>query len=151
MASEKAGGSALQHVGDYTYDPRDSLGRGSFADVFKGKDKAGNTVAIKRIHQNRLKKESSRKLLRSEVSIMQISKHPNIVRLFEYIDTAEHVCLVMEVRPAPPPPPPSSPTRTSHLPRGGGTAAACHRPTAPAHCPCGGRLPVSPAGGGAGN
>ena len=88
---------ALHHVGKYTYEQRDTLGRGSFADVFKGTDPAGNIVAVKRIHQNRLKKESSLKLLKSEVSIMQIAKHPNIVRLLEHIDTDDHVCLVMEV------------------------------------------------------
>lgn len=56
----------------------------------------GKEVAIKRIHQNRLKKSSSRQLLRQEVEILRESQHPNIVRLLEYIDVADHVCLVME-------------------------------------------------------
>ena len=71
----------MQQVGIYCYDPANQIGRGSFADVFKGVGPGGEEVAIKRIHRSRLAKESSKKLLKSEIRTMQEAQHFNVVRL----------------------------------------------------------------------
>ena len=53
-------------------------------------------VAMKIIEKTTLK-EDSRKLLTSEIASMEKIHHPNIVRLYEIIDTFEKLHLVMEV------------------------------------------------------
>jgi serine/threonine-protein kinase ULK/ATG1 len=83
-------------VGRFYYWPSDLLGQGSFAEVFEGVSDNGVKVAIKRIHKKKLKKESSKRLLESEVAIMKKLNHPNLVRLLEYLEVADHICLVME-------------------------------------------------------
>lgn len=70
---------SMQQVGIYSYDPAKQIGRGSFADVFKGTGPSGVEVAIKRIHRSRLAKESSKKLLTSEIRTMQEAQHRNVV------------------------------------------------------------------------
>eukprot|EP00041_Stephanoeca_diplocostata_P034970 m.1215404 g.1215404 ORF g.1215404 m.1215404 type:complete len:1546 (+) comp24609_c0_seq1:536-5173(+) len=92
-----AGGGRVLHVGSYALDLDDSLGKGSFAEVFKGKHvHTGQEVAIKRIHHNRVKGASNQKLLDSEISIMQEVKHVNIVALLGHFRTGAHIYLVME-------------------------------------------------------
>ena len=56
----------------------------------------GFDVAVKRIHKSRLKRTSNRKLLESEIAILQELKHPNVVALYEHIQLDNYICLVME-------------------------------------------------------
>eukprot|EP00047_Mylnosiga_fluctuans_P002025 m.222837 g.222837 ORF g.222837 m.222837 type:complete len:788 (-) comp10834_c0_seq1:283-2646(-) len=84
------------HCGPYTYSPEDSLGQGSFAEVFKGVSKDGVDVAIKRIPKSKLGRPNNKRLLETEISILQTMRHPNIVQLLDNVDTPEFICLVME-------------------------------------------------------
>jgi serine/threonine-protein kinase ULK/ATG1 len=86
----------MQKVGIYSYDPAKQIGRGSFADVFRGIGPESSTVAIKRIHRSRLAKETSKKLLKSEIKTMQEAQHKNVVKFLDCVDTEAHVCIVME-------------------------------------------------------
>ena len=53
-------------------------------------------MAVKRIHKSRLKRTSNRKLLQSEIAILQELKHPHVVALYEHIQLDNYICLVME-------------------------------------------------------
>jgi len=53
-------------------------------------------VAVKQIHKNRVEGASNRKLLQSEVEIMQTLSHENIVSLIDTIWEENHICLVMD-------------------------------------------------------
>jgi serine/threonine protein kinase len=52
-------------------------------------------VAIKIISKNKLDAKTLKMVYR-EVSIMKLLNHPHIIRLYEVIETATHLFLVME-------------------------------------------------------
>jgi serine/threonine protein kinase len=52
-------------------------------------------VAVKTIDKTRLDVENRRKVAR-EVEIMKQLDHPNIIRLFQVMETAHHIYLVTE-------------------------------------------------------
>ncbi|KAI8058864.1 kinase-like domain-containing protein [Thamnidium elegans] len=78
-------------VGDYILGK--SIGRGSFACVYKGRHKITNeVVAIKDIYVER----TPLKYLEMEISIMKEINHSYIVKLIDCIRTESHVYLIME-------------------------------------------------------
>eukprot|EP01135_Chromosphaera_perkinsii_P000992 Nk52_evm6s156 gene=Nk52_evmTU6s156 len=93
----------LKTVGNYTYDPEhDRIGRGSFAVVYKGRRINGELgedgspfVAIKRINKGKLNDKLSENL-QMEIQILRKTKHPNIVRLFDIMESKENMYLIME-------------------------------------------------------
>ncbi|TGZ67053.1 hypothetical protein CRM22_005004 [Opisthorchis felineus] len=73
-----------------------TLGRGNFAQVKLAIHlTTGREVAIKMIDKATLN-ESCRVKLAREVRVMKTLSHPNIVKLYEVIETTRHVYLVME-------------------------------------------------------
>lgn len=73
-----------------------TIGKGNFARVMLARHMPTNSeVAIKIIDKTQLNANSLEKLFR-EVSIMKILNHPNIVKLFEVIETEKTMYLVME-------------------------------------------------------
>uniref|UniRef100_A0A672HDV3 MAP/microtubule affinity-regulating kinase 3 n=1 Tax=Salarias fasciatus TaxID=181472 RepID=A0A672HDV3_SALFA len=73
-----------------------TIGKGNFAKVKLARHiLTGREVAIKIIDKTQLNPNSLQKLLR-EVRIMKILNHPNIVKLFEVIETDRTLYLVME-------------------------------------------------------
>jgi MAP/microtubule affinity-regulating kinase len=73
-----------------------TIGKGNFARVMLARHMlTNNEVAIKIIDKTQLNPNSLEKLFR-EVSIMKILNHPNIVKLFEVIETDKTLYLVME-------------------------------------------------------
>ena len=62
----------LRRCGRFVYSLNNSLGKGTFAEVFLGHDDGGAPVAIKRISRTRLKKPSAQRLLDSEIAIMKV-------------------------------------------------------------------------------
>lgn len=72
------------------------IGRGSFANVYKGVDlKDGNkTVAIKSVFRNRLKNKKLLKNLEIEIEILKNLKNPHIVSLLSCIKTDNHFHLI---------------------------------------------------------
>ncbi|XP_053544763.1 MAP/microtubule affinity-regulating kinase 4 isoform X2 [Bombina bombina] len=82
------------HVGNYRL--LRTIGKGNFAKVKLGRHVlTGREVAIKIIDKTQLNPSSLQKLFR-EVRIMKGLNHPNIVKLFEVIETEKTLYLVME-------------------------------------------------------
>nr|XP_020480291.1 MAP/microtubule affinity-regulating kinase 3-like isoform X6 [Monopterus albus] len=82
------------HVGNYRL--LKTIGKGNFAKVKLARHVlTGREVAIKIIDKTQLNPTSLQKLFR-EVRIMKILNHPNIVKLFEVIETEKTLYLVME-------------------------------------------------------
>ena len=73
------------HTGNYRL--QKTIGKGNFAKVNLARHVlTGREVAVKIIDKTQLKPTSLQKLFR-EVRIMKILNHPNIVKLFEVIET----------------------------------------------------------------
>ncbi|KAL0969016.1 hypothetical protein UPYG_G00221600 [Umbra pygmaea] len=82
------------HVGNYRL--LKTIGKGNFAKVKLARHiLTGREVAIKIIDKTQLNPNSLQKLFR-EVRIMKLLNHPNIVKLFEVIETERTLYLVME-------------------------------------------------------
>ncbi|XP_064621169.1 MAP/microtubule affinity-regulating kinase 3-like isoform X27 [Lineus longissimus] len=88
------GRSDEPHIGKYRLIR--TIGKGNFAKVKLAKHvPTGREVAIKIIDKTQLNPSSLQKLFR-EVRIMKLLDHPNIVKLFEVIETDKTLYLVME-------------------------------------------------------
>ncbi|XP_070181837.1 MAP/microtubule affinity-regulating kinase 3-like isoform X24 [Littorina saxatilis] len=82
------------HIGKYRLIK--TIGKGNFAKVKLAKHvPTGKEVAIKIIDKTQLNPSSLQKLFR-EVRIMKLLDHPNIVKIFEVIETEKTLYLVME-------------------------------------------------------
>ncbi|KAM7476589.1 hypothetical protein LguiB_023832 [Lonicera macranthoides] len=84
-------------IGDYIMGKR--IGSGSFAVVWKSRHRAtGLEVAVKEIDKTRLINTSPKIAdnLFKEISILSNICHPNIIRLFEAIQTEDRIFLVLE-------------------------------------------------------
>jgi len=82
------------HIGKYRLIK--TIGKGNFAKVKLAKHvPTGREVAVKIIDKTQLNPSSLAKLFR-EVRIMKMLDHPNIVKLFEVIETEKTLYLVME-------------------------------------------------------
>ncbi|GKV26966.1 hypothetical protein SLEP1_g36175 [Rubroshorea leprosula] len=73
------------------------LGQGTFAKVYYGKNLATQeSVAIKVINKEQVKKEGLIEQIQREISIMRLVRHPHIVELKEVMATKARVFFVME-------------------------------------------------------
>ncbi|XP_078792175.1 serine/threonine-protein kinase MARK2 isoform X14 [Oryzias latipes] len=82
------------HIGQYRL--LKTIGKGNFAKVKLARHVlTGKEVAVKIIDKTQLNSSSLQKLFR-EVRIMKLLNHPNIVKLFEVIETDKTLYLVME-------------------------------------------------------
>ncbi|XP_066906977.1 serine/threonine-protein kinase MARK2 isoform X6 [Halyomorpha halys] len=94
-ASSRGGRASDEpHIGKYKL--LKTIGKGNFAKVKLAKHvPTGKEVAIKIIDKTQLNPGSLQKLFR-EVRIMKMLDHPNIVKLFQVIETEKTLYLVME-------------------------------------------------------
>ncbi|XP_024250242.1 serine/threonine-protein kinase MARK2 isoform X13 [Oncorhynchus tshawytscha] len=82
------------HIGNYRL--LKTIGKGNFAKVKLARHVlTGKEVAVKIIDKTQLNSSSLQKLFR-EVRIMKLLNHPNIVKLFEVIETEKTLYLIME-------------------------------------------------------
>ena len=73
------------------------IGKGKFGIVNLGiNKKTGNKVAIKIINKSSLKTEIDKELIKSEIDIMKLCHHPNIVKLLDHFENSEYIYIVME-------------------------------------------------------
>ncbi|XWS17866.1 hypothetical protein CRYUN_Cryun33cG0105300 [Craigia yunnanensis] len=73
------------------------LGKGTFAKVYYGKKlTSGESVAIKVISKDQVKKEGMMEQIKREISVMRLVRHPNIVELNEVMATKTKIFFVME-------------------------------------------------------
>ncbi|KAK2949027.1 putative Calcium/calmodulin-dependent protein kinase type 1 [Blattamonas nauphoetae] len=81
------------------FDVQETIGEGNFAKVKKAKHKkTGKQVAIKMIDKAKIIKDPHQlKSIISEIGIMKELKHANIVQLLDVYETADRLCLVMEL------------------------------------------------------
>ena len=84
-------------IGDYTLE--NEIGKGGFATVYKGIHiPTGEKVAIKIIDKTQLQEDPlNLKRVESEISILKIVKHKNIISLYEILETEEKIYLIMEL------------------------------------------------------
>lgn len=79
------------------YEMGRQLGQGTFAKVYYGKNIiTQESVAIKVINKDQVKKEGLVEQIKREISVMRLVKHPNIVELKEVMATRGKVFFVME-------------------------------------------------------
>ena len=79
------------------YDLEDTIGRGHFAVVKLARHVfTGEKVAVKVIDKTKLD-DVSRSHLFQEVRCMKLVQHPNVVRLYEVIDTQTKLYLILEL------------------------------------------------------
>ncbi|CAL5435014.1 unnamed protein product [Camellia sinensis] len=73
------------------------LGKGTFAKVYYGKQlESGESVAIKVINKDQVKKEGMMEQIQREIAVMRLVRHPNIVELKEVMATKTKIFCVME-------------------------------------------------------
>ena len=79
-----------------TYDIQEQIGKGKFAIVYKGIHKlTGRTVAIKILN----KKDMTiidLELVKTEMDVLKICQHPNIIKLYDIHENEENIYLIME-------------------------------------------------------
>ncbi|XP_023524208.1 CBL-interacting serine/threonine-protein kinase 5-like [Cucurbita pepo subsp. pepo] len=73
------------------------LGKGTFAKVYYGKElESGESVAIKVLNKNQVRKEGMMEQIKREISVMRLVRHPNIVELREVMATKTKIFFVMD-------------------------------------------------------
>ncbi|XP_010275777.1 PREDICTED: CBL-interacting serine/threonine-protein kinase 25-like [Nelumbo nucifera] len=73
------------------------LGKGTFAKVYYGKQlNTGESVAIKVISKDQVKKEGLMEQITREISVMRLVRHPNVVELKEVMATKSKILFIME-------------------------------------------------------
>ncbi|MDR3548702.1 MAG: protein kinase [Candidatus Pacebacteria bacterium] len=83
-------------ISDY-YDFKQELGKGRFGSVSLGiHKKTGKKVAIKCMNKGVMSAQELA-LVQAEVEVLRICQHPNIVRLYDTFESANHIYLVMEL------------------------------------------------------
>jgi len=75
-----------------------TLGTGNFSKVKAGADTVtGEMSAIKIIDKQQLVEQGLKEMVKREIAFMKMLKHPNIVKLKEVTETANHIYLVLEL------------------------------------------------------
>ncbi|XP_057464025.1 serine/threonine-protein kinase ATG1a isoform X1 [Actinidia eriantha] len=88
-------GECRRVIGNYILGPR--IGKGSFAVVWRSTHRhSGAEVAVKEIDKKHLTHTKVGENLLKEISILTNIRHPNIIRLFEAIETEDRIYLVLE-------------------------------------------------------
>ncbi len=74
------------------------LGSGGFGDVVLARqDASGALVAIKYLHHDLLEDLESARMFRVEAAVLATLDDPNVVRLYEYIESPAGAAIVMEL------------------------------------------------------
>lgn len=79
------------------YEMLDDIGEGKFGLVKLGvHKKTKERVAIKIIKKESMQNAADIELVKSEIDIMKLCRHPNIVKLLDHFENAEYIFIVME-------------------------------------------------------
>jgi serine/threonine protein kinase len=75
-----------------------TLGSGGFGDVVLARHESSDTlVAIKYLRQNLLSDAEFTELFRAEAAVLATLDDPNVVRLYEYVESSQGAAIVMEL------------------------------------------------------
>jgi eukaryotic-like serine/threonine-protein kinase len=75
-----------------------TLGSGGFGDVVLARHESSDTlVAIKYLRQNLLSDAEFTELFRAEAAVLATMDDPNVVRLYEYVESSQGAAIVMEL------------------------------------------------------
>ena len=78
------------------YDIKEKAGKGKFGLVKLAKHKeTGRTVAIKIMAKKNMSVQDL-ELAKTEIDILKVSQHPNIIKLYDVFNTADYIYIVME-------------------------------------------------------
>lgn len=78
------------------YEVKEKAGKGKFGLVKLAKHKdTGRLVAIKIMSKKNMTVQDL-ELAKTEIDILKVSQHPNIIKLYDVFDTAEYIYIVME-------------------------------------------------------
>lgn len=73
------------------------LGEGGMGDVYLARhSKVERTVAIKILHQNLFTNETIRNRFKNEANALIKLTHPNIIKIYDYVEQETIACLIME-------------------------------------------------------
>ena len=79
------------------YDIKSKIGEGKYATVYKGVYKISERiVAIKVLEKENLS-SNELNMIQNEIDILKICQHPNIVKLYDVIEDAEKMHIIMEL------------------------------------------------------
>jgi serine/threonine protein kinase len=86
----------MKKVGNYLLVAE--IGKGQFGTVYKATKQPENEVyAIKTVAKKKVNSNSKlRKLFDTEMAVMSKINHPNILHLYEYLETANNYYLVIQ-------------------------------------------------------
>jgi 5'-AMP-activated protein kinase catalytic alpha subunit len=85
----------LRSVGHYVLGK--TLGKGTFGKVKLGiENVTREKVAVKILEKQRIKDKADVERISREISILKQIRHPNIVQLYEIIETSKTIFLIME-------------------------------------------------------
>lgn len=73
------------------------LGEGTFGNVKLGKHiQSGQLVAVKILEKNRITDQADVERVIREMKILKSIRHPNVIKLYEIIETKSNIYLMME-------------------------------------------------------
>ncbi|CAI0408284.1 unnamed protein product [Linum tenue] len=97
MDAAAADDDSMRQVVLGKYEMGRMLGKGTFAKVYYAKHKStGESVAIKVMNKEQVKKEGMMEQIQREISVMRLVRHPNVVELKEVMATRSRIFFVME-------------------------------------------------------
>ena len=78
---------------------KNEIGNGKFSKVYLGIEKKTNRkVAIKRVQKDNLS-EDDLDLIKTEIDILKVCQHPNVIKLYNIIETSKTIEIIMEYCP----------------------------------------------------
>jgi 5'-AMP-activated protein kinase catalytic alpha subunit len=87
-----------QGIGHYVLGK--AIGKGTFGKVKLAiHTVTGEKVAVKILEKSRIKDSSDIERVSREIKILKLVNHPNVVKLYEIIETPKHIYLIMEYAP----------------------------------------------------
>ncbi|XP_026162286.1 NUAK family SNF1-like kinase 2 [Mastacembelus armatus] len=85
-----------RHNLKHRYEFLETLGKGTYGQVKKAKERSGRLVAIKSIRKEKIKDEQDLVHIRREIEIMSSLCHPHIITIYEVFENKDKIVIVME-------------------------------------------------------
>lgn len=84
-------------IGKYQYNFKKKLGEGSYSQVYLGTNvETKAQVAIKVVNEKTVTDPFLKQMLIQEIEVLKAISHPNLVKLFDVIETVNNIYIVQE-------------------------------------------------------